>query len=79
MLIEAYAATESGRIGEQTKPLAHAYDLAMRDADLETVIQFMQAKARRTRPFTTPEQSVTRKWMNSDSTMLFADENGTRP
>lgn len=66
-------------IGEQTKALAHAHDLAMRDADLETVIQFMQAKARRTRPFTTPEQRVTRKRLDPDSTMLFADENGTRP
>ena len=36
---------EAPRLGEQTKPLAHAHDLAMRDADLETVIQFMQAKA----------------------------------
>ena len=66
-------------IGDQTKALAHAHDLAMRDADLETVIQFMQAKARRTRPFTTPEQTVTRKRMNPDSIMLFADENGTQP
>ena len=30
--------------------VAYAHDLAMRDADLETVIQFMEAKARRTRP-----------------------------
>jgi len=37
-------------VGEWTKPLAYAHDLAMRDADLETVIQFMEAKARRTRP-----------------------------
>lgn len=66
-------------IGEQTKALTHAHDLAMRDADLETVIQFMQAKARRTRPFTIPEQGVTRKRMNPDSTTLFADENGIRP
>jgi hypothetical protein len=62
----------------QTKALAHAYDLAMRDADLETVIQFMQAKARRTRPFTTPEQNITGKLMNLDSTMLFTDDNGSQ-
>ena len=66
-------------IGEQTKALAHAHDLAMRDADLETVIQFMQAKARRTRPFTIPEQSVAGKRMNPDSTMLFTGEDRIHP
>ncbi|HXJ73850.1 MAG TPA: nucleotide excision repair endonuclease [Candidatus Dormibacteraeota bacterium] len=58
VLTEFFAGDHDGFvtwIGEQTKPLTHAHDLAMRDADLETVIQFMQAKARRTRPFTTPE------------------------
>src|SRR5882757_3256904 len=34
-------------IGEQAKALAHSHDLAMRDADLETLIQFKQAKVRR--------------------------------
>ena len=38
-------------IGERTKSLVHAYDLEIRDADLETVSGFMQAKARRTLPF----------------------------
>ncbi|HEY4978274.1 MAG TPA: hypothetical protein VII25_03830 [Candidatus Acidoferrum sp.] len=66
-------------MGKQTKPLAHAHDLAMRDADLETVIQFMQAKARRTRPFTALEQSIAGKRMNLDSTMLFIDKNGNQP
>jgi hypothetical protein len=66
-------------IGEQTQALEHAHDLAMRDADLETVIQFMQAKARCTRPFTTPEQSLARKRMKLDSMMLFTDENGIPP
>jgi hypothetical protein len=51
----------------------------MRDADLETVIQFMQAKARRTRPFTALEQCIAGKWMNLDSTMLFIDKNGNQP
>jgi hypothetical protein len=66
-------------IGAKTKKLAHAHGLAMRDADLETVIQFIQAKARRTRPFTTPEQSVTRKWMDPDSILLFTEESGNQP
>ena len=69
----------SAWIGEQTKALAHAHDLAMRDADLETVIQFMQAKARRKRPFTTPEQSVTKKLMDLEATLLFPDESGNQP
>jgi hypothetical protein len=38
----------------------------------------MQAKARRTRPFTTPEQNITGKLMNLDSTMLFTDDNGSQ-
>ena len=82
VLTELFAGDHDGFvawIGEQTKPLAHVHDLAMRDADLETVIQFMQAKARRTRPFTTAEQSITRKRMNPDSTMLFTGENGSQP
>ena len=69
----------SAVLGKQTKPLAHAHDLAMRDSDLETVIQFMQAKARRTRPFTALEQSIAGKRMNLDSTMLFIDKNGNQP
>src|SRR5664279_429686 len=43
-------------IGEQTKSLVKAYDLEMRDSDLETVTNFIQAKARRTLPFAAPDQ-----------------------
>jgi hypothetical protein len=64
-------------VGERTKPLAYAHDLAMRDADLETVIQFMEAKARRTRPFMMPGQGATIQRM--DSTGLFSDENLNNP
>ena len=76
-LTELFAGDHDGFtawITEQSKALAHAHDLALRDADLETVIQFLQAKARRTRPFTAPEKSVTGKRMNPDSTMLFAGD-----
>ena len=66
-------------IGKQTKALAHAHDLAIRDADLETVTQFMQAKARRTRPFTTPEQSVPGKRMELDSMILVTEDSGRQP
>jgi len=64
-------------VSERTKPLAYAHDLAMRDADLETVIQFMEAKARRTRPFMIPEPRATEQRM--DSTGLFPDENWNHP
>jgi len=82
VLTELFAGDHDGFsswIGEQTKALTHAQDLAMRDADLETVIQFMQAKARRTRPFTTPEPSVPGKRMNLEALMLFPEENGNQP
>jgi predicted GIY-YIG superfamily endonuclease len=64
-------------VGERTKPLAYAHDLAMRDADLETVIQFMEAKARRTRPFIVPEQGETKQWM--DPQALLPDEKWNNP
>lgn len=82
VLTELFAGDHDGFVawvGEQTKALAPAHDLAMRDADLETVIQFMQAKARRTRPFITPEPSVTRKRMNLEAALLFTEENGNQP
>ncbi|HEX5397476.1 MAG TPA: hypothetical protein VFY06_00315, partial [Verrucomicrobiae bacterium] len=81
VLTELFAGNQEGFVawvGERTKLLTHAHDLAMRDADLETVVQFMQAKARRTRPFSTPDPSAVRKRSIQDSTMLFADENGTQ-
>jgi predicted GIY-YIG superfamily endonuclease len=44
-------------VGKRTKALAKAYELEMRDADLETVVDFVEAKARRTKPFATPVPS----------------------
>jgi excinuclease UvrABC nuclease subunit len=82
LLTEFFAGGNDGFIAwvtERTKGLAHAHDLAMRDADLETVVQFMKAKARRTRAFVAPEPGVTGKRINHDSTMLFTDENGIQP
>ena len=37
-LVADTSTLRSAVLGEQTKPLAHAHDLALRDADLETVI-----------------------------------------
>jgi predicted GIY-YIG superfamily endonuclease len=82
VLKELFAGDHDGFVawvGEQTKPLTHAHDLAMRDADLETVMQFMQAKARRTRPFTTHEQSVAGKQMKLEAALLFTDESANQP
>lgn len=45
-------------IGEQTKSLGKAYDVEMRDADLETVTNFMLAKARHTLPFAARDESA---------------------
>jgi len=64
-------------LGERTQTLAHAHDLAIRDADLETVGQFMQAKARRSRPFTVPDQTTTEPRMDSPS--WFTDKDGNPP
>jgi hypothetical protein len=79
VLLKLFAGDHEGFVvwlGEQTKALAYAHDLVMRDADLETVIQFMQAKARRTRPFSAPEQSGTKKRINLETTLLFAETSG---
>ena len=64
-------------VAEQTKPLARAHDLAVRDDDLETVVQFLQAKARRTRPFTDPDPNAIEQ--PTDSMGLFADEIWNHP
>jgi len=80
VLTELFAGNNDGFVawvGEQTKPLAYAHDLAMRDADLETVIQFLEAKARRTRPFLIPEQGATKQLMHPQC--LFPDEKRNHP
>jgi predicted GIY-YIG superfamily endonuclease len=82
VLTELFAGDHDGFVawvGEQTKALAHAYDMALRDADLETVIQFTQAKARRTRPFAAPEKSVTGKRIDLDAALLFTEESEAQP
>lgn len=66
-------------IGEQTKALAHAHDLAMRDADLELVLQFMQAKARRTRTFAAPDPGFAVKRMDREAMLRFTDGSGSPP
>jgi len=66
-------------IGERTNSLVHAFDLEMRDADLETVTHFMQAKARRTLPFATPNQSVGAAGKEPEAMLPFLGEDWSQP
>ncbi len=82
VLTELFAGDHDGFvawIGEQTKALAHSHDMAMRDADLETVIKFMQAKVRRTQSLTTPEPSVIEKRVDLEVALLLTEESGNLP
>ena len=66
-------------IGEQTKSLAYAYDLEMRDADLETVTNFTQAKAHRTLPFAAPDQSAAAAQKDQGEVFPFLAEDWKQP
>jgi predicted GIY-YIG superfamily endonuclease len=66
-------------VGERTKSLVHAYDLAIRDADLETLSGFMEAKARRPLPFAAPVQSADVQRINLDLLLPFMDEDWKHP
>ena len=66
-------------IGERTKSLVHAYDLAIRDADLETVSGFMQTTAHRPLPFTTPARSADNPRMKLELVLPFMDEDWNHP
>jgi hypothetical protein len=66
-------------ITERTNSLVHAYDLEMRDADLETVTHFMQAKARRTLPFATPDQSAGATRKEREAMLPFLGEDWLQP
>ena len=62
-------------IGERTNSLVHAYDRAVRDADLETVTHFLQAKARRTLHFATPNPSAGAPRREPEPMLPFLEEN----
>jgi hypothetical protein len=61
-------------IAERTKSLVKAYDLEMRDADLETVTNFIQAKARRTLPFAAPDQRAAVVTREREGILSFVGE-----
>ena len=66
-------------ITERTNFLVHAYDVEMRDADLETVTHFMQAKARRTLPFATPDQIAGARRKEPEAMFPFLGEEWLQP
>jgi predicted GIY-YIG superfamily endonuclease len=68
-----------GWVGERTKALAKAYELEMRDADLETVVDFVQAKARRTKPFATPVPGNRVELVVLELELTCTDEESQRP
>jgi hypothetical protein len=59
--------------------LVKAYDLEMRDADLETVTNFIQAKARRTLPFAAPDQPAVVVNSEREGILPFVDEDRQQP
>ncbi len=63
-------------MAEQTASLVRVYDLEMRDADLETVAQFMKAKARRLTEFTTLESSPAQAQEESELLLPALEEDG---
>lgn len=66
-------------IGERTNSLVHAYDVEMRDADLETVTNFMQAMARRTLPFAAHDQSAAVAKKEPEGMLPFLGEDWKQP
>lgn len=64
-------------VAEQTKSLAQAHDLAMRDADLETVVGFMETQARRPLPFAARDLDTAKKRV--DSRLPFVEEHSKQP
>jgi predicted GIY-YIG superfamily endonuclease len=66
---DAFAAS----VGEETKLLIPAHDMAMRDADLETVSGFMEAKIHRPRLFAAADSGAGD--LGAESRLLFGDEN----
>ena len=82
VLIKLFAGDTAGFcawIGERTNSLVHAYDLETRDADLETVTHFMQAKTRRTLPFAIPDQSAPAAKKQPEAMLPFLGEDWQQP
>lgn len=66
-------------IGERTHSLVKGYELEIRDGDLETLTRFMQAKARRTLPFHTPDQDGADPQMDREVRLPFLDQDERMP
>jgi len=61
-------------MSERTSSLVRACDSESRDADLETVVEFMKAKARRLTPFVSPDQPPTPAPAGLDCLPLFEED-----
>ena len=66
-------------IGERTPEVVPPWDREIRDADLETLLGFVQAKARRTLPFNAPDRSAGEAMKELDSMLPFPKEAGGLP
>jgi predicted GIY-YIG superfamily endonuclease len=64
-------------VSDQTKLLLQPYDLAMRDADLETVCGFMEANSHRRQLFAAADSGAGER--PAESSLLFVDANGEEP
>ncbi len=66
-------------VSERTQTLSCPHDLALRDADLETVSQFLQARARRTRPFTAPDPGTSTQPKRAEAQLPWGESDGNQP
>ena len=76
VLTGLFAGDEAGFqtwVSERTHALPCPHDLLLRDADLETVVQFLQARARRTRPFTAPDAAAPAQPKRAEALLPWGD------
>jgi hypothetical protein len=73
-LVEGDADGVATWMGERTISLVRAYDLEIRDADLETVVTLIQAQAKRTQPFAVAETIAADPFDDIQPQLSFPDE-----
>ncbi len=66
-------------VNERTLALPCPHDLVLRDADRETVRQFLQARARRTRPFTTPDPGAPAQPKRAEAQLPWEESDRDQP
>ena len=76
VLTRLFAGDEAGFqtwVNERTQAVPCPHDLVLRDTDLETVVQFLQARARRTRPFTAPDPGTPTQPKRADAQLPWGE------